>query len=119
MNCYCGKDKPYKSCCGKIHKNIHKAKTSEDLMRSRYSAFVIGDGDYLMESHHSSTRPIQDKEAIVDWANSVRWLKLEMVEVLEDVVEFKAHYYESGDQFIHERSKFVKENGHWVYLGME
>ena len=54
--------------------------TAQQLMRSRYSAFVLANGDYLMETHHSSTRPIKEKKAIVKWAKSVQWIKLEIVE---------------------------------------
>ena len=52
-------------------------------MRSRYSAFVLANGDYLMATHHKSTRPIKEKKAIVKWAKSVQWLKLEILESLE------------------------------------
>lgn len=86
-------------------------------MRSRYSAFTLADGDYLMKSHHESTRPIKEKEDIVIWAKSVKWLSLEVLEAINDIIEFKAYYIEnSREQCIHERSKFVQEDGVWYYL---
>jgi len=125
MNCYCGTEKPYTECCEKAHKNLADVKTAEQLMRSRYSAFVLANGDYLMASHHTSTRPIKEKKAIVNWAKSVQWIKLEILETTEGkatdtkgTVTFKAYFYENGKvDIIHEKSAFVKENNHWTYLG--
>lgn len=124
VNCPCGRSKAYEACCGLVHANIHKAITAEDLMRSRYSAFTQANGDYLMQSHHTTTRPINEKEAIVAWAKSVRWVKLEVLNTAlgqeadaEGVVEFKAHFIEDGQaDVIHETSFFTRENGHWVYV---
>ena len=88
-------------------------------MRSRYSAFVLADGDYLMQTHHKSTRPLTEKKAIVNWAKSVSWLKLDVLEVTTDTVKFNAHFFENQkSDFIHENSKFVKEDGVWFYLGL-
>ncbi len=126
QNCPCGTSENYQACCGEIHKSIKKATTAEQLMRSRYSAFVMAKGDYLMESHHSSTRVISDKEAIIDWAKSVSWIRLEVIETTQGkekdnkgTVTFNAYYYENGKvNVLNEKSDFVKENGHWVYLGL-
>nr|WP_298539846.1 YchJ family metal-binding protein [uncultured Aquimarina sp.] len=123
--CYCGRLQGYDVCCGSVHKDITQALVAEDLMRSRYTAFVLANGDYLMKSHHSSTRPIKEKKSIVKWAKSVKWIKLEVLHTSkglasdeEGTVEFKAFYFENGTlEVIHENSAFVKENGHWVYLG--
>jgi SEC-C motif-containing protein len=125
MNCACGSNKTYENCCSLAHNATVKVKTAEQLMRSRYTAFTLADGDYLMESHHSSTRGLVDKSEIVSWANLVQWLRLEILSKslgLENdtigTVEFKAYFNEKGvERFIHENSKFVKENNCWVYLG--
>lgn len=93
-------------------------------MRSRFVAFTQANGDYLMLSHHSATRP-ENSDEIVSWAKSVKWLKLEIINKSggaendsEGTVEFKAHFKERGrKRFIHENSKFVREFGNWVYLG--
>lgn len=127
-HCPCGKQMNYNNCCGQIHKDISLAKTAEDLMRSRYSAFTKAMGDYLMISHHSSTRPISEKEEIEKWAKSVEWNRLEIIGKsngeeldIDGTVEFKAYFHSSSLGFkkldcIHEKSKFVKENGRWVYI---
>lgn len=126
MDCYCGSLKPYASCCEKAHKNLAEAKTAEQLMRSRYSAFTLANGDYLMASHHPSTRPLKEKKAIVKWAKSVQWIKLEVLDTSEGkdtdskgTVTFNAYFYENGKvDIIHEKSAFVKENNQWFYLGL-
>lgn len=126
MNCYCGNNKTFSECCEVFHKNGGKTETAEQLMRSRYSAFVLANGDYLMLSHHSSTRPIKEKKAIINWAKSVQWIKLEVHETSkgtptdnEGTVTFDAYFFENGKvDVIHEKSAFVKENNLWKYLGL-
>lgn len=126
MNCYCGNLKDYVNCCEKIHKDLANAKTAQQLMRSRYSAFVLANGDFLMKSHHSKTRPTSEKKAIVAWAKSVNWIKLEIIDTtmgLENdtngTVTFNAYFYQHGKvDVIHEKSAFKKENKHWKYLGL-
>lgn len=118
MTCYCGTNTPYASCCEVFHLNGGKTETAEQLMRSRYSAFVLANGDYLMQTHHESTRPVKEKEAIVTWAKSVQWIKLEILNSTETTVEFNAFFTDKGEaDCIHENSKFVKENAIWYYLG--
>lgn len=123
--CPCGRPKTYVDCCGQIHQNHAKAITAEDLMRSRYTAFVLANGDYLMQSHHSGTRPISEKKEIIRWAKSVKWIKLEVLNTTqgssndnEGTVEFKAYFKEGFvTTYIHENSYFTKENGNWMYVG--
>ena len=93
--------------------------SAEELMRSRYSAFVLANIEYLQKSHHSTTRPSKrEKKEIEKWTKSVNWLKLEVLNTIRDTVEFKAFFMENGAvNVIHENSKFCKQNNHWVYLG--
>jgi len=89
-------------------------------MRSRYSAFAVGDGAYLEHSWHSSTRP---RRVRVDAADE--WVLLEIIDTeaggpLDTVgmVEFRAHHRRSGQPgVVHERSSFAREDGRWVYVG--
>lgn len=127
MKCPCNPTKIYSDCCEKAHKNIHSVVTAEDLMRSRYSAFVLGNINYLQLSHHSTTRPSKrEAREIEQWTKSVNWLKLEVLKTskgyLDDstgTVEFKAYFMENGMvQVIHENSFFTKENNRWVYKGV-
>jgi SEC-C motif domain protein len=126
MNCYCGNHTTYQDCCEIYHKNGREAETCEQLMRSRYSAFVLANGNYLMETHHPKTRPTNEKNAIIKWAKSVQWIKLEVLETskgmqndIEGTVTFNAYFYENGKvDVIHEKSTFIKENNYWKYLGI-
>jgi SEC-C motif-containing protein len=88
-------------------------------MRSRYSAFVRGDRDHLLASWHPSTRP-----ASLDLEMGVRWLGLQVIDHRETgpdcaEVEFVARSRPPGGgeaQRLHERSRFVREDGRWYYL---
>lgn len=117
MKCPCNPSKLYTDCCKKAHRNIHSVTSPEVLMRSRYSAFVLANSNYLQKSHHSTTRPSKtEKEEILTWTKSVEWIKLDVLKSTENTVEFKAFFYENNRlNVIHEKSFFVKENEHWVY----
>ncbi len=125
-NCPCNSLIHYDHCCGQFHNSLKTVPTAEELMRSRYTAFTKADGDYLMRSHHYSTRPLSEKKSTVKCAKSVKWLKLEIINKSlgqqndnEGTVEFKAYYKDiRGVQFIHENSKFIREKGTWTYLGV-
>lgn len=124
QNCFCGKNIPYSNCCGAIHTGKRKAQTAEDLMRSRYSAFVAGDVDYILKTYSSETRPIEEREEILQWAQSVEWRGLKILlsqkGAVDDAigwVEFQASYIENGqEQCMHEKSFFNRESGDWVYV---
>jgi len=110
---------PYADCCAPAHRGTPPA-TAEALMRSRYSAFALGDADYLRRSWHPDTRP-----AVVTADPRTRWVGLEVLAATggglfdtEGVVEFRARYRESGGPGeMHERSRFVRHDGVWVYHG--
>ena len=91
--CPCGTGLTYAECCGRLHDGTHFAATAEQLMRSRYSAFVVGDPAYLQETWHPSTRPRS-----LELDPDVRWTGLEIVATTggsmldtEGIVEFRAH----------------------------
>lgn len=116
-NCYCGNALSFENCCQPKIRYIQKATTAEELMRSRYSAYCIQAADYLMETTHSSTRKFHHKADILEWSKSNKWLKLEIVAVSENTVEFKAYYLdESRIAKIHqEKSTFIFEHNTWFY----
>ncbi len=114
--CICGKDREYKECCGSIITHKREAKTPEELMRSRYSAYVKGDVAYLLESSLNENRDPNEAKLIEEFASSVVWLKLDIVNAEDDIVEFKAYYKENGKiQLLHEKSHFVQVDGVWNY----
>lgn len=118
--CPCGSRLDYDACCGRWHEGPARlqAPTAEALMRSRYSAFVLGLGDYLQETWHPSRRPA---EAPV-FEPGVRWLGLDVKrhEVTGDdsaEVEFVARSKFGGRAHrLHETSRFLREAGRWYYL---
>ncbi|KJD34511.1 Sec-C motif domain protein [Tamlana nanhaiensis] len=118
MNCPCNPNLLYQDCCEKAHLNIESVSTCEALMRSRYSAFVLVNIDYLSKSHHSKTRPSKhDYKSLEKWTKSVVWVKLEVLKSTDTTVEFKAYFMENGKlDVINETSEFATENGHWVYV---
>ena len=95
-------------------------------MRSRYTAFTLANVDYLLRSWSKNTvdTSAKAKKELKTWAQSVTWVKLEVIKAslgkendTTGTVEFKAFFYENGQlQCIHENSFFEKENGHWVYV---
>lgn len=88
-------------------------------MRSRYSAFVVQDADYLLRTWHPDTRP---KELELDPA--MEWRRLDIVSTSrggpldsEGTVEFKAHFRHDGERGVHhETSRFLRRNKRWFYL---
>lgn len=122
--CHCGKLIDFIDCCGAIHSGQRFVQTAEELMRSRYAAFVVHDGEYLSKSHHPEFRftKKQIKETVL-WSKSVEWLKLEILRTekgLETddfgIVEFNAFFLENGTiQCLHEVSTFLKLEGVWYY----
>jgi len=126
-NCFCGNNTAYKECCGAIHSGKRKAITAEDLMRSRYSAFVLADVDYILATYSSETCPSDQKKEILEWTQSVEWLGLKVIHTekgkeFDSVgwVEFQAGFIEKGQkQIMHEKSFFHKECGVWVYVSGE
>ena len=112
--CPCGSGASYGSCCGPAHAGAPVA-GAEALMRSRFSAFVLGLPDYLLASWHPSTRP-----ADLDLDGDLTWRRLQIVDSTADTVEFRASYRNAdGAGLLHERSRFVRQNGHWFYLDGE
>ena len=106
-------------CCGQYHAG-QPAPDAESLMRSRYSAFVLGDVPYLLATWHSSQRPAELK-----LETGGKWLGLEIkrhrvngADTAE--VEFVARFRVGGKAVRqHERSRFVREDGRWLYVDGE
>jgi SEC-C motif-containing protein len=123
-NCVCGSGKFFEDCCGPLLRGLKEASTAKALMRSRYTAFVKADVEYLMKSCHSSTRDLSQKKEIKTWTTSVTWLCLKIsntnkgtAQDKEGTVAFKASFMEEGQvKVISENSYFVRENGNWRYL---
>ena len=104
------------ACCGLFHAG-EAAPDAESLMRSRYSAFVLGDVPYLLLTWHSSQRPAELK-----LETGGKWLGLQIkqhrvtgADAAE--VEFVSRFRVGGKAVRqHERSRFVREEGRWFYV---
>lgn len=117
--CPCDPSRRYAACCGPLHTG-QAAATAAALMRSRYSAYVLGDLEYLRASWATRTCP-----DALEFDPAVRWLGLEVKRQREDgdaaVVEFVARYRVGGGSAVrlHEVSRFERADGRWVYVDGE
>lgn len=116
--CPCGSGLAYGDCCGRWHAGLATAEhapTPEALMRSRYSAYVLGLTDYLLATWHPSTSPGELELSPVTWLG----LEVRTAQTAGDagLVEFVARYREQGRGVrLHELSRFVREQGRWRYI---
>lgn len=114
-----GRPLSFARCCGPYLSDVeHRpAPDAESLMRSRYSAFVLEDADYLQATWHPSHRPAE-----ITFEPGLKWLGLEVKEhrpldATHAEVEFVARSRLAGRAHrLHERSRFVCEDGRWFYL---
>lgn len=119
--CPCTSGRPYAACCGPLHGG-QPAADAEALMRSRYSAYVLKDADYLLASWHPDTRPAQLSLHEAP-GQRTQWLGLSVDlhrMTGEDTAEvrFVARYRVGGGSAVRmsEHSRFVREAGRWYYL---
>ncbi|MBM7504562.1 YchJ family protein [Agromyces aurantiacus] len=116
--CPCRSGSPFAECCGPFLAGTTAAPTAVQLMRSRYTAFVVGDAAYLLATWHPSTRP-----TALDLDPRLVWRSLQIVRTerggpldREGVVEFAARYVDGDDRgVLHETSRFVRED-RWRYV---
>ena len=120
LDCPCGSGRALAECCGPVLEQSCPAATAEALMRSRFTAFAVGDLDHLERSWAPETRPGK-----IRLDPTRRWTRLEILSLVEGrelaatgVVEFRAHYDVGGIAGeVHERSTFRRDHGRWVYVG--
>ena len=85
-------------------------------MRSRYSAFVKGKIDYLVETHHPATRPHELSSELQDYLRCTQFLQLKIVKCQTNTVEFIAILMHNGELTEQrEKSLFKKVEGKWYY----
>ncbi|MCF6291414.1 MAG: SEC-C domain-containing protein [Desulfobacterales bacterium] len=119
--CPCNPEKDFAECCYPYLSGAAPAPSAEALMRSRYSAYVNGEFNYLLDTWHPDNR-----DSAPDFAAQagIRWQGLEIIAMqagnpddTEGMVEFKVKYEAGGrTNFLHEKSTFVKEKGKWFYV---
>lgn len=117
--CPCGSGLSLQKCCAPLLADHSLAKTPEELMRSRYVAYVLKDENHLLRSWHKTSRP-----GAVSFENSIRWLGLEIFQAPlpakdtgRGIVTYKVSFIQ--DNFLiemREKSFFIWENNLWFYL---
>ena len=117
-DCPCGSAKPLDLCCRRFISGGAVPETPEELMRSRYTAYALGDEQYLKKTWYPGSMP---PGGITLDRRAVKWVRLDVIRHEEDgpdgVVEFVAHCKVNGRaQKLHETSRFLKEGGRWYYL---
>lgn len=115
--CPCGSNAEYLACCGRYLDSEQIPDSAEQLMRSRYCAYALARPDYLLATWHASTRP----PTIPLDVTAQQWLGLKVIRAHNDshtgTVEFVARHKVNGKAYrLHEVSRFVKEQGRWMYL---
>ena len=122
--CPCGGGS-YGRCCAPMHRGERQAPTAEQLMRSRYSAFVRGEVDYLLATHSEPGLPVaRRRRELQRSCRQLRWLGLTIREVraggpqdLEGIVRFEARH-QGG--VLRETSLFQRRDGRsdgaWLYI---
>jgi SEC-C motif-containing protein len=123
-DCPCGSGKGFEGCCGPLLAGAREAATAEELMRSRYTAFVEADVAYIARTRHPRSSNRFDERAVREWAEESEWKGLEIKKIVaggaEDetgVVEFVATYVQDGARELHEeRAEFVRCEGRWTFV---
>jgi SEC-C motif domain protein len=131
QDCDCASGLAYGDCCEPYLTGRAMAPTAEALMRSRYTAFVRGNVDYLIQTLHPAQREPQDRRLLRQSMQQTQWLKLTVIKTQKGqpqdktgVVEFVAQYRETQAQGfdaatvhqLHERSRFIQTSGQWFYV---
>lgn len=117
--CPCGSRKALEQCCQPIIDGTDAPITAEALMRARYSAYVLGEIDFIIESNHPDTRDEALREDIEQWSKGSEWMGLYILEVEggeqgedEGTIRFRARYGMDGKVHVHnERARFRRDAG--------
>jgi SEC-C motif-containing protein len=115
VSCPCGLPADYAACCGRYLDGGARPDTPEQLMRSRYTAYVRGDVEYLWATHHPDKRG--DRARLEEGVRGSTFVRLVVQESGPTHVAFEAYFREGrGFGVLTERSRFVRLDERWVYL---
>ncbi|WP_372760073.1 YchJ family protein [Litorivivens sp.] len=125
--CHCGSTTSFEQCCQPLLNGKAFAPTAEALMRSRYSAFVTGAVDYLLQTSASESHEPDERALLENSCKNTRWLALHVLDTEhgseidgKGIVEFAAFFQTGGSpEQLHERSAFEKRDGQWIYVSGE
>lgn len=122
--CPCSSGRAYGDCCGAIISGARAAATAEEVMRARYSAYVVGEIEYIIESTYPDKRSECDEKSIREWSENSEWHGFEVLSTeggqvgdSEGKVEFTARFTEDRiNKTLHETGTFKKSDGVWYYV---
>lgn len=125
MKCPCHSQETYEICCGPYHAGL-VPKTPVALMRSRYSAYAMGNIDYILKTTHpdhpdTQIPTLKRRQQIKNFCDHTTFVDLVILSEEEGEPSAFVTFHASlkqGDQDIsfRERSEFIKKEGHWLYL---
>lgn len=119
--CPCGSGQTFEACCAPYLSQKIWASTAEKLMRSRFSAYVLKNLDYLLATWASESSP---GRLVLELDDGLKWIDLRVVDTYKGEegdfhgsVTFVARFRRNGKAGkLCERSRFVKREGRWFYL---
>lgn len=127
--CPCGSGFTLDQCCAPLHTGRRKAVTAEQLMRSRYSAYVLAEVDYLIATHPDAAGTLAARRReLRDSCRRTRWhgltvlaAKAGRLDDLEGSVCFEAVFSAGGERHVlRENSLFRRRDGEasgdWLYI---
>ena len=117
MICPCGSEKSYEACCKLYIEENKKVPNVEYLMRSRYTAFVLKNTQYILETNYRQAINDTEIKLLEREFDAVEWLQLYVMGSSKNEVEFKAYFRDFDEKLhvMHEHSHFVFEEGKWYY----
>ena len=124
MNCPCGSGQSFDACCNVFLKGEKLPETAEQLMRSRYTAFVKAEVEYLRKTLAPESRTDFDVASTKKWAEQANWKGLQILTTQDGgpsdkkgTVEFIATYAVDGEGLDHhEVAQFRKADGQWYFV---
>lgn len=123
--CPCQSQRTYADCCQIFHQKTAFPETAEQLMRSRYCAYVLQNIDYIIETTVPTQQHLLNQNAIAQWSQSAQWLGLTVHQHISSIkphhaqVAFSAFFAENGTTHEHrELSAFVQiqSNKRWYFI---
>jgi SEC-C motif domain protein len=120
-HCFCGTNKDYAECCEVFISGKELPATPEQLMRSRYSAYVQANIEYIQNTMLAPANINYDPVFAREWAQAAKWERLDVSHSSmrgdKGFVKFAAHFSMNNEELvIDELSEFDRVNGKWFYV---
>ncbi|HEV8052008.1 MAG TPA: YchJ family metal-binding protein [Parachlamydiaceae bacterium] len=123
--CRCGSGEIDEKCCFPFHQGA-LPKTALELMRSRYTAYAMGNADYILKTTHKDNRESHKSaklqmQQILSFCQNTEFNGLKILEVREGDLSSTVTFHvilsqNNHDASFTEKSFFEKVNGAWFYL---